>query len=61
MKGIAVETALYGLILVLAIVVLTFIIMKLVPSFGDFMTYSLKGVKESFCKMFGPLGVAIGC
>jgi hypothetical protein len=58
MKGIAVETILYAVILVIAIILLTFLVMKLVPTFGDFISYSLNGVKESLCKLFGGLGEA---
>jgi len=61
MKGLAVETVLYGIILVLAIVIITFLVIKIIPAFGDFMSLSLKGIKGSFCKFFGPLGSVLGC
>lgn len=61
MKGIAVETVLYAIILVIALVILTFIIMKLIPAFGDFVDAALKGVKDSLCKSFGIAGWIFGC
>jgi phosphotransferase system glucose/maltose/N-acetylglucosamine-specific IIC component len=51
MKGIAVETVLYLIILAVAIVVLAFIAMKLIPAFGNFVTAALKGVKEGMCNL----------
>jgi len=61
MKGLAVETVLYGIILVFALILLSYVIMTLVPAFGNFMYNSLRGIKESFCRLFGPLGFLLGC
>lgn len=61
MKGLAVETILYGIILVIAIVIISVVIIKLVPTFGSFMEATMKGVKESLCGLFGFAGKLLGC
>lgn len=60
MKGLAVETILYAIILVIALVILTFVITKLIPTFGDFVDSSLKGIKLSLCNSFG-MKLLLGC
>ena len=45
-------------ILAVAIAVLALLVWKLVPTFGSFVTNSLKAIKVSLCKMMGGL---IGC
>ena len=52
MKGIAVETIIYVIILILALAVLVFVITKMVPSFGSFIENMMKSIKESFEKYF---------
>lgn len=51
MKGLAVETMLYAIILVVAVVILTFLIVKLIPAFGDFVSAAMKGIMKEFCSM----------
>ncbi|GEM_PF-3087762 len=51
MKGIAVETVLYAVILVLALILITIIVMKLIPAFGKFINAVLAGIKKTLCDM----------
>jgi uncharacterized membrane protein len=51
MKGLAVETVLYAVILALAMVLLTFLVKNLVPAAGDFITASLKKASCDIFKM----------
>jgi type II secretory pathway component PulF len=60
-KGLAVETILYTVFLVLALIVITFLLMKLIPAFGDMLTNSMRSIKESFCNMLGLAGKILGC
>jgi hypothetical protein len=46
-KGMAVETVLYAIILVIAVVVLTLLVRKMVPAFGDLISASMKGICNS--------------
>ena len=51
MKGIAVETVLYAVILVLALILITITVMKLIPAFGNFISAALTGIKRNLCDM----------
>ena len=52
MKGI--EMTLINLvILVLALAILTLVIIKLIPSIGNFMVIMFKNIKTSMCKTIG--------
>jgi len=51
MKGIAVETVLYAVILVLALALITIIVMRLIPAFGNFINAALSGIKKTICDM----------
>jgi type II secretory pathway component PulF len=51
MKGIAVETVLYAVILVLALILITITVMKLIPAFGKFINATLAGIKRTLCDM----------
>jgi Tfp pilus assembly protein PilE len=52
MKGI--EMTLINLvILVLALAILTLVIIKLIPSIGNFMVTTFKNIKTSMCKTIG--------
>jgi Tfp pilus assembly protein PilE len=52
MKGI--EMTLINLvILVLALAILTLVIIKLLPSIGNFMAMTFKNIKTSMCKTIG--------
>jgi hypothetical protein len=51
MKGIAVETVLYAVVLVLALVLLTIIFMKVIPAFGQFVTSATAGIKKFICDL----------
>jgi uncharacterized membrane protein len=44
MKGIAVETILYAIILVIALVLLVLLIKNLIPTFGNLVSSSLNGL-----------------
>jgi hypothetical protein len=60
MKGL--EMNLVNLvILVIALAILTFVVFKLVPVFGSFVSNSLKGIKASLCKSMGLAGWMFGC
>ena len=61
MKGIAVETVLYAIVLVLALVLMTITIMKLIPAFGNFINAALAGIKKTFCDMLPWWTKLLGC
>jgi type II secretory pathway component PulF len=51
MKGIAVETVLYAIVLVVALVLITIVFMKLIPAFGKFVDAAMSGIKNAVCGM----------
>lgn len=52
MKGLEM-TIINLVILVIAIAIITIIIMRLIPAFGDFVSKSLKNIKDNLCKSIG--------
>ena len=48
-KGIAVETIVYGVIAVFALLLLTLLFMKLVPSFNQMIVSAFGKMKSAFC------------
>ena len=62
MKGIAVETVLYAIILVIGLIIMTMLISKLVPFFGDMIDSVAAGIKNMICKNLGFFGrLVFGC
>ena len=61
MKGIAVETVLYAIVLVLALVLMTITVMKLIPAFGNFINAALAGIKKTLCDMLPWWVKILGC
>jgi hypothetical protein len=61
MKGIAVETVLYAVVLVLALVLLTIIFMKVIPAFGQFVTSATAGIKKFICDLMPWYLKILGC
>lgn len=48
-------------ILIIALAVITLVLMKLIPAFGNLITASMGGIKASFCKLMGIAGWLFGC
>ncbi|MCD6483306.1 MAG: hypothetical protein J7K83_03510 [Candidatus Aenigmarchaeota archaeon] len=48
-KGIAVETIVYGVIAVFALILLTMLFMKFIPSFNQMIVSAFGKMKSAFC------------